>query len=80
MIARGPKDLKNDTGLVNSFKDLGWTPPPPKKGICQTENGNSEKNISHLLIYMLSTDIRELILVLIKGLKNPRGFSEGYGG
>jgi len=27
--ARGPRDLKNDTGLVNFLKDFEVTPPPP---------------------------------------------------
>jgi hypothetical protein len=31
-FARGPKDLKNDTGSVNFFKKFKGTPPHPKKG------------------------------------------------
>jgi len=57
---RGPKDLKNDTGSVTFFKDFGWT-PTPQKGICQTENGNLRKNISHFLVHMSSPDIREFV-------------------
>jgi len=48
-FARGSKDLKIYMGSVNFFKPSYVTPPLPSflKEICQTEKGNSKKNISH---------------------------------
>jgi len=47
--SKGPKDLKNDKGLVNFFKDFTWT-PPPKNGYVRLKKVIPEKK-SHFLVY-----------------------------
>jgi len=60
--ARGPKDLINNMGSVNFFKDFEVTPllPHPQKWICQTQKGNSGKNIPFLSTSIDYTNAQDL--------------------
>jgi hypothetical protein len=48
----GPKDLKNDTGLVNFFKHFKGTPPlphPPKRDMLDPKRQFQEKHIFKMI-------------------------------